>query len=114
LSRMIVISNRKEFVQNELPVQADYHKNNDFFSQGFDCVQLLSAVINEDNLARKTILERLNSMEEFHGMGRIFSFSGEPSNLNKALQVLQYDQNKFSSLGFFKGDSLITSFFQAP
>ena len=114
LSRMIVISNRKEFVQNELPVQADHHKNNEFFFQGFDCVQLLSAVINEDNLDRKTILERLNSIEEFHGMGRIFSFSGEPSNLNKALQVLQYDQNNFSSLGFFKGDSLITSFFQAP
>ena len=114
LSRMIVISNRKEFVQNELPVQADHHKNNEFFFQGFDCVQLLSAVINEDNLDRKTILERLKSMDEFHGMERIFSFSGEPSNLNKALQVLQYDQNNFSSLGFFKGDSLITSFFQAP
>jgi hypothetical protein len=114
LSKMIVISNRKKFVQNELSVQVDYLNNNEFFFQGFDCVQLLSAVINEDNLDRKTILDRLNSMDEFHGMERIFSFSGEPSNLNKALQVLQYDQNNFSSLGFFKGDSLITSFFQAP
>ena len=114
LDKMVVITNRKEIFYNEILSRAGYHKNNEFFYQGVDCVQLLSAVITEDKLDRRTILKSLNSIDEFHGLERIFSFSGEPPNLNKALQVLQYDQNSFSSVGFFKGDSLITSSYQSP
>ena len=114
LDKMVVITNRKEIFYNEILSRAGYHKNNEFFYQGVDCVQLLSAVITEDKLDRRTILKSLNSIDEFHGSERIFSFSGEPPNLNKALQVLQYDQNSFSSVGFFKGDSLITSSYQSP
>ena len=114
LDKMVVITNRKEIFYNEILSRAGYHKNNEFFYQGVDCVQLLSAVITEDKLDRRTILKNLNSIDEFHGLERIFSFSGEPPNLNKALQVLQYDQNSFSSVGFFKGDSLITSSYQSP
>jgi len=114
LDKMVVITNRKEIFYNEILSRAGYHKNNEFFYQGVDCVQLLSAVITEDKLDRRTILKSLNSIDEFHGSERIFSFSGEPPNLNKALQVLQYDQNSFSLVGFFKGDSLITSSYQSP
>ena len=114
LDKMVVITNRKEIFYNEILSRAGYHKNNDFFYLGVDCVQLLSAVITEDKLDRRTILKSLNSIDEFHGSERIFSFSGEPPNLNKALQVLQYDQNSFSLVGFFKGDSLITSSYQSP
>ena len=114
LDKMVVITNRKEIFYNEILSRAGYHKNNEFFYQGVDCVQLLSAVITEDKLDRRTILKSLNSIDEFHGSERIFSFSGEPLNLNKALQVLQYDQNSFSLVGFFKGDSLITSSYQSP
>ena len=114
LDKMVVITNRKEIFYNEILSRAGYHKNNEFFYQGVDCVQLLSAVITEDKLDRRTILKNLNSIDEFHGSERIFSFSGEPPNLNKALQVLQYDQNSFSLVGFFKGDSLITSSYQSP
>ena len=114
LEKMVVVSSRKEIFNDEILSQVDHYKNNELFYQGVDCVLLLSAVITEDQYDRRTIVKSLNSIDEFHGSERIFSFTGEPPNLNKALQVLQYEQNSFSSLGFFKGDSLITSFYLAP
>ena len=107
LNGMVVISSRRYSEENK-SLQDSY------YSQGFDCYQLLSAVSPEENLDRKTILEKLNSMVEFHGKEHIYSFAGNQSNLNKTLQVLQYNEYKYSPAGYFAGDSTFTSFTQAP
>ena len=107
LNGMIVISSRRYSEENK-------NLQDSYYSQGFDCYQLLSAVSLEENLDRKTILEKLNSMVEFHGKEHIYSFAGNQPNLNKTLQILQYNEYKYSPAGYFTGDSTFTSFTQAP
>ena len=107
MKEMIVISGRRYSEENN-------YLQDTFYSQGFDCYQLLSAVSSEKNMDRKTILEKLNSMDEFHGKEHIYSFAVNQPNLNKALQVLQYNEYKYSPVGYFTGDSTFTSFTHGP
>ncbi len=81
-------------------------EESEYYTQGYDCATLLTSAIETTTPTRRHILNRLESIDEFHGSGKYISFSDTSNHVNTALQVLRYQDASFHSLGYFKGDSL--------
>lgn len=102
LDSMIVITPTYKTTMHEgMSVEESY-----YYSQGLDCAKLLMGAMETSRANRNSVWERLASTDEYHGDGKIISFTGTSRNVNTALQVLRYHRSAFHSLGYFKGDSL--------
>ena len=78
------------------------------FQQALDCTKLLHVIINNQDNGRIPISQRLSNLHEFHGDSEIVTFANTSLNLNTALQVFRYEDDRITKIGFFKGDSLLS------
>jgi len=85
-----------------------------YFTQGYDCAGFITTTLETTIANRRKVVDRINSIDEFHGSGKVISFSDSTKNYNTALQVMMYHNNVFESLGYFKGDSLYTGESELP
>jgi len=80
----------------------------EIFQQALECTKLLHVIFNDNDNGRVSIAQRLSNLYEFHGDSKIVSFSNASPNLNTALQVLHYRDDKITKTGFFKGNSFLS------
>ena len=80
----------------------------EIFQQALEYTKLLHVIFNNQDNGRVSIAQRLSNLYEFHGDSKIVSFSSANPNLNTALQVLRYRDEKITKTGFFKGNSFLS------
>ena len=91
-SRSIYLNNKKEH---------DY-----YYSLAYDHFDLINLIANNSNGTRKSFAKQISSLHSFTGKSTGIKFAGKNNNENYSTQILEYQNKKMNSIGFYSGDSL--------
>ncbi len=89
-----------------LPIEISELADHRFYYFGLDHGLMISNLAGPDNNSRISVKDNLQALSMFRGAAQMFSFTGEESNINAALQILEYRHKTISPVGYFRGDSL--------
>ncbi|NIA18689.1 MAG: ABC transporter substrate-binding protein, partial [Simkaniaceae bacterium] len=113
INGMVLVSSEypNERIDEVLPENVT---NPSVFYLGYDTAEILLHIAAKTYNDPSGFSRELSSVASLHGKFHSFSFGKSHKNVNTALHILKYENERFYDLGFFRGDSLVATYYPAP
>lgn len=113
INGMVLVSSEypNERINEVLPENVT---NPSLFYLGYDTAEILLHIAAKTYNDPSGFSRELSSVASLHGKFHSFAFGKSHKNVNTALHILKYEKERFYDLGFFQGDSLVTTYYPAP
>ena len=110
---MVVISSEypNDRIEESLPENI---VNPSIFYEGYDTAQMLLHIAAKTKNDPSSFAATLSRVDGIHGNFHSYAFDESYKHVNTAMHVVKYENSRFQDLGFFKGDSLVMTYFPAP